>query len=220
MLEILYENDSLLVCLKPPGILSSSDTRQEGSMPRLLEEHLGEGAYIGPVHRLDRETGGVMVYAKTGEAAAALSSSLAAGGHKKYLAIVQGRMEEPEGEMKDLLFRDAGKNKSFVVKRMRKGVREARLCYRVLEEKQQNGAWLSLVLVTLFTGRTHQIRVQFASRRHPVLGDRRYGGAENKQLMLWSAYLVFPDPETGKELSFYAAPQGDAWRIFQKISEM
>lgn len=219
MLKILFEDSALIVCVKPAGSLSQSDERAPGSMPYLLEEHLGKGAYIGTVHRLDREAGGLMAFAKTREAAAALSRAFSGEAHKEYLAVAGGRFAEPEGEMRDLLFRDPRRNKSYVVKRERKGVREAALRYRVLEERETEKGELSLVAVTLLTGRTHQIRVQFASRKHPLLGDRKYGGKENERLMLWSAALAFPHPETGERLSFrLPPPQEGFWLIFEKNS--
>lgn len=127
---------------------------------------------------------------------------------KKYLCIVRGCPEEREGVWKDLLLHDKARNKSFVVKRMRGGVKEASLEYRVLAEK--DGA--SLVLVRLHTGRTHQIRVQFASRGMPLLGDGRYGGGGG-EMALWSCSLAFPHPN-GKTMEFQALPEGGVWETF------
>ena len=214
-LNILYEDEALLVCIKPAGILSQEGPNGVANMPRLLEEYLGPGAYVGIVHRLDREVGGLMVYAKRKDAAAALSGSLPQFGEKEYLAMVHGTMEPSAGEMQDLLFRDASRNKSFVVKRMRKGVREARLCYRTLAYAGERD--LSLVRIKLFTGRTHQIRVQFSSRKHPLLGDRKYGGGEGKTIALWSCHFSFIHPNTGKRLSFFQPPPlEEPWTLFEK----
>ena len=128
-MNIVYEDAALLLCVKPAGVIS-----EEGGMPELLRQATG-CREIYCVHRLDRDTAGLMVYAKTGKAAAALSAAITAGlFHKEYLAAVQGQ-PEAAGQMRDLLYRDAARNKSYVVQRMRKGVREAELSYRLLERQ-------------------------------------------------------------------------------------
>ena len=205
-MEILWEDEEIIVCVKPAGVLSQAGAAGEVSMITCLAEHTGGTVY--PVHRLDRETGGVMVYAKTQSAAAALSRQIAAREfEKEYLALVHGKAA-PEGEMRDLLFRDRTKNKSYVVTRARNGVREARLTYRLLREIPGGETPLSLVAVTLYTGRTHQIRVQFAHRQMPLLGDKKYGARDRETgLCLWSYRLCFFHPKTGERLSFCAAPQ-------------
>lgn len=196
-MNILYEDKALIVCQKPAGVLS------EGEMPALLCEQLSlKECFV--VHRLDREVGGVMVFAKTKKAAAALSKSVQDKTLKKeYLAIVEGEVTPEKGEMRDLLFRDAKKNKSFVVKRERKGVREAVLDYEVLEVRENDSGMVSLVKIRLQTGRTHQIRVQFSSRKHPLVGDSRYGSRIKRDIMLWSHRLTFPHPDTGEEMEFF-----------------
>ena len=203
---ILSDGQGFLVCVKPPGPDS------EIAMPQLLLSETG--APVRCVHRLDAGVGGVMVYAKTDRAAAALSRSLGKGRFEKtYLALCAGTPEPAEGEMRDLLFRDSRRNRSFVVDRMRKGVREAVLRYRVLEWREG----VSLVSVTLETGRSHQIRVQFASRRHPLLGDRKYGGKEAGAIALWAWRLGFPHPDTGEMLSFAAPPpQQEPWMDYDQ----
>ena len=164
----------------------------------LLSAQLGGEIY--PIHRLDRQVGGVMVYAKTQKAAAELSRAIQQGTMKKeYLAVVHGCPEADAGEMQDLLLHDARKNKSYVVSRMRAGVKKARLSYRVLTREEER----TLVQVRLFTGRTHQIRVQFASRQLPLMGDGRYGGGSG-EIALWSVRLTFP--YGGKTMCFGALP--------------
>ena len=172
-------------------------------MPRLLSEELGGDIYC--VHRLDRAVGGVMVYARTAAAAAALSRQIAACQfHKEYLAVVQGRLEEDSAILHDLLFWDRTKNKSFVVKRQRGGVKDAELEYSMLEALPE----LSLLRVILHTGRTHQIRVQFSSRAMPLVGDAKYGSRyRDCALALWSHSLGFRHPATGKAMSFAAMPE-------------
>lgn len=202
-MEILFEDKDILVCIKPVGLLSQSDAKGGASMISLLQEHTGSTVY--PLHRLDREVGGVMVYAKTKTAAAELSKDIAEHNFKKeYLALVHGIPERSCGEMRDLLFKDSRKNKSFVVKRIRKGVKEAILEYEVLNSK--NG--LSLVKVLLHTGRTHQIRVQFASRKMPLVDDRKYGASDDfENIGLWSYKITFNHPKTKEKLSFEKMPQ-------------
>lgn len=205
MIPILFQDKALAVCLKPPGVLSQDGPGE--TLPALLREQLG--GEIFPVHRLDREAGGVMVYARTSRAAGALSAAMGRGEFRKeYLCIVRGCPKETEGVYQDLLLHDKVRNKSFVVKRTRGGVKEASLEYRVLAEKDS----LSLVQVRLHTGRTHQIRVQFASRGTPLLGDGKYGGGPG-QMALWSWMLSFPHPN-GKPLAFQAKPEGPVWETF------
>lgn len=206
MIAILYQDRELLVCLKPAGLLSQDGPG--GSLPALLREQTGGAIY--PVHRLDREAGGVMVYARTRGAAASLSAAIQAGAlEKEYLCVVLGCPQTPEGEYRDLLLHDRSRNKSFVVQRPRGGVKEARLSYRVLAE----GEGRSLVRVRLHTGRTHQIRVQFASRGTPLLGDGRYGGGPGP-MALWSALLSFPHPAGGEMMRFSRLPEGGVWTEF------
>lgn len=206
-LYILYQDAQIILCVKPAGVLS-----EEGGMPELLRAQTAS-TQIYCVHRLDRAVGGLMVYAKTKEAAASLSGQIAEGHlEKRYLAVCRGDAPQ-QGEMRDLLYHDAKTNKSYVVKRMRKGVREAVLRYERLERQGD----LSLVRVGLLTGRSHQIRVQFASRQLPLLGDRRYGGGEG-EIALWSSELRFLHPQSGDELHFRAAPpQKEPWTHFTTI---
>ena len=207
-IRILYEDASLILCEKPAGLLS-----EEGGMPDLLRSQLGTKQVLC-VHRLDRAVGGLMVYARRKEAAAALSRQIAEGGfQKQYLAVCLGELPD-SGEMRDLLYHDAKSNKSFVVLRMRKGVREAVLRYETLERREG----LSLVRVELLTGRSHQIRVQFASRRLPLLGDRRYGGGAGTGPALWSCALRFQHPETGRDIALtLPPPPSEPWLRFSSL---
>ena len=173
------------------------------SMISLLSEHTG--GEIFPLHRLDREVGGIMVYAKTKNAATTLSVDIQEQRLKKeYIALVHGCPEEKCGIMQDLLFKDSRKNKSFVVKRERRGVKKASLEYEVLNTV--NG--ISAVRVLLHTGRTHQIRVQFASRKMSLLGDKKYGAKDKfNNIGLWSYRISFNHPESKEPLVFSALPQ-------------
>ena len=189
---ILYEDAQILVCVKPRGILSAPDASGKPSMAELLAPRT-----VYPVHRLDREAGGLMVFAKTVQSAAALSAEIQAGTfQKEYLAFCEGRPPQ-EGTWEDLLYHDRGKNKTYIVKRRRAGVKDARLSFRLLYSFEDR---CSLSAIRLFTGRTHQIRVQFASRGFPLCGDRKYGAKSRGKLALFSWKLTFP--YQGQELSF------------------
>lgn len=186
VIEILEQTPGLVVCIKPVGVRAQGEA--EADLPALLKRQLGCEIY--PVHRLDQAVGGVMVFAKTAPAAAKLSQAIAGGTlQKEYLAVLGARPKDDSGELFDLLFHDRTKNKTYVVSRQRKGVKEAKLAYRVLDV--QNG--LCLVRIRLYTGRTHQIRVQFASRGMPLVGDGKYGSRKNAAApALWSYALTLP----------------------------
>lgn len=186
------------------------------NMPSLLQDALGCDT-IYPVHRLDRTTQGVMVYALTENAARRLSAMIQQGKvEKTYLAVVEGVPEETQGEYADLLYFDRRKNKSYVVKRERKGVKQARLQYEVLQTIEHEGQRLSLLKIQLLTGRTHQIRVQFASRKMPLVGDRRYGShIPADHIQLCAARLSFSHPVTGEELRFSYDPTDEFFRLFK-----
>ena len=209
-IEILYKDAGLIVCIKQPGLDS------QGDMCARLKEQLGGEVFC--VHRLDREVGGLMVYARSSAAAAALSAAITGKKFvKEYLAAAGGCPAEPEGLMQDLLYRDAAKNKSYVVKRERRGVRRAELEYRLLERSGE----LCLFKIGLHTGRSHQIRVQFASRGLPLLGDTKYGSKERRcNIALWSCRLVFPHPGNGSTMDFSAMPDKKfPWDKFEPLKK-
>ena len=214
-IRILYEDPYLVLCVKPVGVLSE-DSPSGACMPGLLREHyraLGQNDYIATVHRLDRLVGGVMLFSRRREVTGKLTAAVAERRiTKEYLAVLRGHPQEPAATLTDLLFRDAGRNKSYVVKRPRKGVREASLEYRELSRTEE----LSLVRVRLHTGRTHQIRVQFASRGLPLAGDRKYGASDAPYpIALWSCRLSFAHPQTGEPVTFTCPPPDTApWDLF------
>ena len=191
-MEILYSDKELVVCVKPVGLDS------EHEVPAALSEALG--GEIFTLHRLDKNVGGVMVYARTKAAAAALSKAIQEGRLvKEYVAMVHGTPPE-RGDWEDLLWKDSSKNKVFVVKRMRGGVKKARLEFVRLTAGEE-----SLVRIRLHPGRSHQIRVQFASRGYPLVGDHKYGARDSVSApMLFSCRLTFP--YRGKTLQFEATP--------------
>ena len=219
---ILFEDKYVIVCQKPVGTLSQYSDNTEDNMVFLLSAYLeekGEKPYVGTLHRLDRGVGGVMVYSKNEAVTSKLTSLISQREFKKeYLCTVNGILEEKSGELVDLLFKDSSKNKSYVVKRMRKGVKEASLNYRVLEEKDG----LSLIHVKLNTGRTHQIRVQFSSRGYALLGDGKYGSRNsNVDIALWSHRIAFTHPITKKQIDVTAIPDVSRypWNLFNSLQQ-
>ena len=191
-MKILYSDKCIAVCVKPVGLDS------EHEVPAALKEELG--GEIFPIHRLDKNVGGVMVFARTKQAAASLSKAVQEGTMvKEYVALIHGTPPE-SGDWTDLLFKDSSKNKVFVVKKERRGVKKARLEFKRLTEGKT-----SLVRIRLHTGRSHQIRVQFSSRGFPLVGDRKYGGRDDAPApMLFSCKLSFP--YGGQTMAFEAQP--------------
>lgn len=206
-IQILFEDRDVIVCIKPCGILSQADKNNNPNMIDILEKHCQ--TQIFPIHRLDREIGGVMVYAKTKTAAASLSTQiLNAEFVKEYIAMIHSKPNDISGEMVDFLFKDSSKNKSFVVKKERKGVKKAILKYDTLKTFSIDDEEFSIVQIKLITGRTHQIRVQFSSRKMSLVGDRKYGGKDNfDNIGLWSYKISLLHPRTKKLLEFSLLPQ-------------
>ena len=201
MMEIVYLDDALIVCVKPAGVLS---TDEPGGLPPLLRLELGdERADVRTVHRLDRAVSGLMVLARNAAAASAMSREIREGGfEKEYLAVVHGSTPD-EGEFRDLLLRDKARKMSFVVSEPGRGVQEAVLRYETLSRAEG----MSRVRIQLLTGRTHQIRVQFSSRGFPLYGERKYcAEPDDCPLALWSCALAFLHPETGERMAFYRDP--------------
>lgn len=201
-LTILYADREILVCIKPAGVLS---TDEPGGLPQLVRETLGDPeACVRTVHRLDRVVSGLMVLARTPEAASELSRQIRDREFdKEYLAVLHGCPPAPQGELRDLLLRNKPERKTYVVTEPGKGVQEAVLTYRVLSQR----AGLSQVRIHLETGRTHQIRAQFSARGLPLVGDRKYSLLEDGcPIALWSHSLRFRHPATGKIMTFSEKP--------------
>lgn len=202
-MDILFQDRRIVVAVKPSGVLS---TDEPGGMPALLRQELHTEC-IRTVHRLDAPVSGLMVFARSAYAAGDLSRQIREGTFEKhYLAVLRGAPPEREGTLTDLLTRDKETRLTHVVTTREKGVQEARLRYRVLDSR----AGLTLVRVQLLTGRTHQIRVQFASRGCPLAGDGKYGGRGSAPL-LWSYRLSFPDPRDGRMQTFEKSPENPPW---------
>lgn len=200
MIEILYADDDIAVCIKPPRVLS---TDEPGGVPELVRQALGR-ADVRTVHRLDRVVSGLMVLALNATAASELSRQIRENTfQKEYLAVIHGVPGEPEGDWEDLLLRDKARKMTFVVPQMAKGVQNALLHYQTLRSNCQ----LTRVRIQLQTGRTHQIRVQFASRGLPLVGERKYATLDDTcQTALWSYRLAFRHPASAEELEFIKEP--------------
>jgi len=201
-MELIYVDNDILVCIKPARVLS---TDEPGGLPDLVRQALGDpNADIRTVHRLDRVVSGLMVLARNAKAASELSRQIREDVfEKEYLAVIHGRPEYDTGRLWDLLLRDKARKMTMVATEEGKGVQPASLKYRVLCHK--NG--LSRVRIQLETGRTHQIRVQFASRRMPLVGERKYSTLEDEcEIALWSYRLAFTHPVTGEKVEFTAQP--------------
>ena len=200
--EIIYADKDILVCIKPPRVLS---TDEPGGLPSMIRTALGdETADVRTVHRLDRVVSGVMVLARNPKAASELSRQIREDEfEKEYLAVVHGRPEQNSGTLTDLLYRDKARKMTMVASASAKGVQEAILDYAV----QNTAMDMSRVQIQLRTGRTHQIRVQFASRNMPLVGERKYCTLEDPcEIALWSHRIAFTHPGTGKRVEFSKEP--------------
>ena len=200
MLDILYCDDDIVVCVKPPRVLS---TDEPGGLPELLRSQLGTEDFR-TVHRLDRVVSGLMVVARNAKAASDISRQIREDAfQKEYLAVIHGEPAQESGRLEDLLLRDKARKMTLVAKEMAKGVQPAALRYRVISS--QNG--MSRVRIQLETGRTHQIRVQFASRNLPLVGERKYAVLDDPcEIALWSYRLGFNHPKTGDKMEFTHEP--------------
>ncbi len=223
MIKVLYEDNHLLVVEKPVNILSQGDDTNDKDMVNLLKQYVKEkynkpgNVYIGLVHRLDRPVGGAMVFAKTSKAASRLSEQVRNKTFKKtYRAVIHGTMDKKESILKDYLYKNKKTNMVSVVNKNHKEAKNAELSYETLDKK--NG--FSLVEIDLKTGRPHQIRVQFASRKHPLFGDQRYGQDVNKvgqQISLWSYKIEIDHPTTKEKMEFVCEPPKEyPWDLFNK----
>ncbi|KPI46347.1 RluA family pseudouridine synthase [Clostridioides difficile] len=221
MIRVIYEDNHLLVVEKPVNILSQGDDTNDKDMVNLLKDYIKKkynkpgNVYIGLIHRLDRPVGGVMVFAKTSKAASRLSEQVRNKTfNKTYLAIIHGNMKSGKDTLKDFLYKNKKTNMVTVVKKNHKDAKEAELDYKILNFKEN----LSLVQVNLKTGRSHQIRVQFSSRKHPLYGDQRYGKEINKvgqQIALWSNKIELYHPTTKEKMEFTCnTPDKYPWNIF------
>lgn len=221
MVEILYEDNHLIVCIKPQNVPSQQDSSLDKDMLTMVKEYIKEkynkpgNVYVGLVHRLDRPTGGLMVFAKTSKAASRLSAQFAGKGcHKQYLAVANGSMLQGKQKIESYLKKDEKTNIVTIAKKSDIGAKKAELEYELIASKNN----LSLVKVNLFTGRSHQIRVQMQSVGHALFGDAKYGNNQDKNnLALWSYHLEFEHPTLKKIMQFTSLPNVNVlpWNIFE-----
>ena len=199
-MELIYCDKDIVVCVKPARVLS---TDEPGGMPELVRNELGTQD-VRTVHRLDRVVSGLMVLARSADAASELSRQIRDGEfQKEYLAVIHGKPEESAGTYRDLLLRNKQERKTYIVTEPAKGVQEAILTYQVQAQTEE----LTRVRIQLQTGRTHQIRAQFSGRGTPLVGDRKYSLLEDEcEIALWSYRLAFAHPTTGEKLEFILQP--------------
>ncbi len=225
-LNVLFEDNHVIVVEKMVNVPSQADKTGDIDMLSIIKDYLKEkynkpgNVYLGLVHRLDRPVGGVMVFAKTSKAAARLSEQVRVKEfEKKYLVVVNGKIEPSKGEFEDYLLKNEKKNMSRVVPEGTKNSKYANLEYDVLKYNEEIN--LSVVRVHLHTGRHHQIRVQFSSRDHSIYGDQKYGGrGHGKQIALWAYSLSFLHPVTKERMEFKVLPEiKGTWKILEDIKE-
>lgn len=227
-LEVLYEDDVVISCVKPAGVPAQSDKSNDEDMVTAIKNYLydkgdtDEEPYVAPVHRLDRPVGGVMIFAKTPEAAASLSAQITDGTMVKfYQAVVTGELPDEAGELKDYLVRDSKTNTARVANKGDKGAKKAVLSYEVLDVFETDEGVLSYVLIELQTGRHHQIRVQLASRGCGIWGDTKYNPrfAKTKrtyrQIGLYASRLELTHPVTGERMVLKHEPEGEAFDVIE-----
>jgi 23S rRNA pseudouridine1911/1915/1917 synthase len=231
--EILYEDEYMLACVKPSGVPSQSDKSNDEDMVSIIKNYIFEKAdsndepYVAVIHRLDKPVGGVMIFAKTREAAAKLSDMMQDGEIVKYYqAVLTGELPDFDGELVDYMVRDAKTNTSRVVSKDTKGAKKAVLSYEVLDVFETDEGVLSYVLIELETGRHHQIRVQMANQGCGIWGDTKYnprfakgkskgGRSRFTQIGLYSSRIELTHPFTGEELVFKSEPTGQAFDVIE-----
>jgi 23S rRNA pseudouridine1911/1915/1917 synthase len=227
-LNILHEDNDILVCVKPYGVPSQSDKTNSEDMVSMLKlriyerENRSEEPYLAPIHRLDRPVGGIMLFAKTKEAAANLSKQSENGDMVKYYqAILTGELPNDMGTMKDYLLHDPATNVTKIVDKDTPGAKYSELEYEVLDVFDTDNGPLTYVLITLVTGRTHQIRVQTAKRKAGIWGDTKYNPKfqkikkSYKQIGLHASRLEFNHPVTGEHMVFKNEPEGKAFEVIE-----
>lgn len=224
-LKVIYEDNHIIVVEKIPNIPSQADKTGDIDMLTMVKDYIKEkynkpgNVYLGLVHRLDRPVGGVMIFAKTSKAASRLSDQVREKVFKKkYLAVVDGRIENKNGSLENYLYKDERNNISKVVNKEKKNSKLAKLDYEVLTYNEVKN--LSLLKINLHTGRHHQIRVQLANFGHSIFGDQKYGTrGQGKQIALWAYELTIKHPITKEEMTFKDLPEAvGTWCILNQIS--
>lgn len=224
-LNVIYEDNHIIVVEKMVNVPSQADKTGDLDMLTIIKQYLKEkynkpgNVYLGLVHRLDRPVGGVMVFAKTSKAAARLSEQVRVKEFKKkYLVVVNGKMENKKGVLEDYLLKNEKANMSKVVSKETKNAKYAALDYEVLKYNEEID--LSVLKINLHTGRHHQIRVQLSSRNHSIYGDQKYGGrGHGKQIALWAYELTIIHPITKEEMTFKVLPEKiGSWKILEDVN--
>lgn len=224
-LNVIYEDNHIIVVEKMVNVPSQADKTGDLDMLTIIKQYLKEkynkpgNVYLGLVHRLDRPVGGVMVFAKTSKAAARLSEQVRVKEFKKkYLVVVNGKMENEKGVLEDYLLKNEKANMSKVVSKETKNAKYAALDYEVLKYNEEID--LSVLKINLHTGRHHQIRVQLSSRNHSIYGDQKYGGrGHGKQIALWAYELTIIHPVTKEEMTFKVLPEKiGSWKILEDVN--
>lgn len=223
-IKVIYEDNHMIVVEKPVNIPSQSDKTGDIDLLSMIKNYIKKrykkpgNVYLGLIHRLDRPVGGVMVFAKTSKAAGRLSKQVREKQFQKtYLVVVNGKMEQPKATLQDYLLKNERTNMSKVVEEGTKNSKLAILDYEVLKYEPEIN--LSVLKITLHTGRHHQIRVQLSSRNHSIYGDQKYGGrGHGKQIALWAYHLKLYHPITNEQLTFKSIPkQLGSWKILEDI---
>lgn len=221
-LKVIYEDNHIIVVEKKPNIPSQADKTEDIDMLSIVKNYIKEkyqkpgNVYLGLVHRLDRPVGGIMIFAKTSKAASRLSNEVREKVFKKkYLAVVDGKLDKKEGVLEDYLYKDERNNISKVVKKEKKNAKYAKLEYKVLKYNKIKD--LSLLEINLHTGRHHQIRVQLSNMGHSIFGDQKYGTrGRGKQIALWAYELTIIHPTTKEKMTFTDMPKAvGTWSILK-----
>ena len=221
-LKVIYEDNHIIVVEKKPNIPSQADKTEDLDMLSIVKSYIKEkyqkpgNVYLGLVHRLDRPVVGIMIFAKTSKAASRLSNEVREKVFKKkYLAVVDGKLDKKEGILEDYLYKDERNNISKVVKKEKKNAKYAKLEYKVLKYNPLKD--LSLLEINLHTGRHHQIRVQLSNMNHSIFGDQKYGTrGKGKQIALWAYELTIVHPVTKQEMTFKDLPEPiGTWSILK-----
>ena len=221
-LKVIYEDNHIIVVEKIPNVPSQSDKTGDIDMLTMVKQYIKEkynkpgNVYLVLVHRLDRPVGGIMIFAKTSKAASRLSDQVREKVFKKkYLAVVDGKIENKSGTLEDYLYKDERNNISKVVNKGKKNAKFAKLDYDVIKYDEVKD--LSLVKVNLHTGRHHQIRVQLSNFGHSIFGDQKYGTrGQGKQIALWAYELTINHPITKEEITFKDLPESvGTWCILR-----
>ena len=223
-LKVIYEDNHIIVVEKMPNIPSQSDKTGDIDLLTIVKQYIKEkynkpgNVYLGLVHRLDRPVGGIMIFAKTSKAAGRLSEQIRNKTfRKKYLAVVDGKIEKRSGVLEDYLYKDERNNMSKVVRKDKRNVKLAKLDYEVITYNEVKN--LSLVKINLHTGRHHQIRVQLSHFEHSIFGDQKYGTrGKGKQIALWAYELTIQHPTSKEEITFKDLPETNGtWCILRDI---